>query len=251
MGLYVHRHRHIPLTAKHRHRETHTAEITRIGPEVKMLAVVGVLFFVAGVSDSLVLNKCQLKQQLEAAAFTLPQGVLNETTEDLLAKIVCHTQLTSGFNTSTVKQITNPNNCSNSDESDRGNRMVRSARSGKGRPPPPSQVEPSSSEEDSDSGEKHENGGMKLWTLYGLFQLSDSVACTSTRGRSLNLCGLSCSKLIDDDISDDLACTQLLINKITAVNPDRKVADLINKMISLIYQAECVNVVASSYFSDC
>lgn len=58
----------------------------RIAPEVKMLAVVGVLFVVAGVSDSVILNKCQLKQQLEAVALTLPQGVLNQTTENLLAK---------------------------------------------------------------------------------------------------------------------------------------------------------------------
>ncbi|KAA0721885.1 Alpha-lactalbumin Lactose synthase B protein [Triplophysa tibetana] len=224
----------------------------RIGPEVKMLAALGVLFFVAGVSDSLVLNKCQLKQELEAVNFTLPKGVLNETKEDLLAKIVCHVQLTSGFNTSTVKQITNSNHCNNSDERDSGNRRVRSARSGKGKPPPPPrQVKPSSSEEDSDSDEKHEKCGMKLWTLYGLFQLSDNVACTLIGGRSMNLCGLSCSKLIDDDIRDDMACTQLLINKITVVNRERQVADLINTMISLIYQTECVNVVASSYFSEC
>ncbi|XP_065151900.2 uncharacterized protein [Paramisgurnus dabryanus] len=212
----------------------------RIGAEMKMLAVVGVLIFMVGVSDSVILTKCGLKQELEASGLTLPQDVLNQTKADMLAKIVCHVNLTSGFNTSAIKQIANPNNCTNSQSRNQGSRKGRSARIGK-----------ASSEEGSASVEKHGDGCTKLWMLYGLFQLSDTVACSSTRAPSLNLCGLSCSKLIDNDIKDDLACFQVMINKITAVVPDQKVAAVINEMIALIYQKECVDVVASSYFADC
>lgn len=77
----------------------------RIGPELKMLAAVGVLFFVAGVSDSLVLNKCQLKQELEAVAFTLPQGVLNETNEDLLAKSESVSTIQLAIRQPTLKKV--------------------------------------------------------------------------------------------------------------------------------------------------
>lgn len=37
----------------------------RIHPDVKMLAVVVVLFLAVGVSDGMILSKCELKQQLE------------------------------------------------------------------------------------------------------------------------------------------------------------------------------------------
>lgn len=53
----------------------------RIHPDVKMLAVVVVLFLAAGVSDSVILSKCELKRQLESG-LTLP--VPNST--DILAQ---------------------------------------------------------------------------------------------------------------------------------------------------------------------
>nr|XP_055062588.1 uncharacterized protein LOC129445405 [Misgurnus anguillicaudatus] len=225
---------------------TQTAEMMTISAEMKMLAVVGLLIFMVGVSDSVRMTKCEVKQKIEASGFTLPQGVLNQTPADLLAKIVCHVNLTTGFDTSTIKQIANPN-CTDSQFSNHS-RKGRSARignrqtSGKGK---------GSSEEGSDSVEDSCDGGMKLWMLYGLFQLSDTVACSTTRVRSMNLCGLSCSKLIDGDIKDDLACFQVMINQITAVVPDQKVVAIINQIIALNYQKDCVDVVASSYFADC
>ncbi|KAG7220262.1 hypothetical protein INR49_018318 [Caranx melampygus] len=43
--------------------------------------------------------------------------------------------------------------------------------------------------------------------LYGLFQLSDQLACSSNSSApSPNVCGLNCTSLIDDDISDDISC---------------------------------------------
>ncbi|XP_051561145.1 lysozyme C, milk isozyme [Myxocyprinus asiaticus] len=224
-------------------------DIMSICPEVKMLAVVVVLFLVAGMGDSVILNKCGLKKQLEAS-LTLPQVVLNQTTPaDLLAKIVCHIQLTTGFNTSSVKLITEPSKAKNS--WGHSGRKGRSVGSGKNKGRPTSNVTRPTSAESSSSGESHGYDGIKSCTLYGLFQLSNRVACNSTLSPTLNLCGLKCNMLIDDNISDDLACVQVLLNTMAAVTPNPLHADHIRKMISSIYKTECANVVASSYFADC
>lgn len=193
-----------------------------MGPGAKMLAAVGVLFFVAGVSESVILTKCELKHKLEAVGLTFPKGVLNDTNANFLAKgecssvspsklvvstvlrqtmyngafftVVCHVQLTSGFNTSAIKQITNQNNHTspNAHSGEHGIRRARAARKAKGKPPMASNVKPTPPKHE-DSGEQHEDDDPKLWTLYGLFQLSDGVACNSTHVPSLNLCKMSCS----------------------------------------------------------
>ncbi|XP_016139853.1 lysozyme C, milk isozyme [Sinocyclocheilus grahami] len=192
-----------------------------------MLAVVVVLFLAAGVSDSVILSKCELKQQLESV-ITLP--IPNSA--DMLAQIVCHVQLTSGFNTSAIKTIPEPQERNGGHGSRRG-RSPRGKNSG----------DSSSLESDEDKSE--------VWTLYGLFQLSDHVVCRSIQSRTLNLCRLTCDKLIDDDTSDDIACVQALINAVTAPIPDRKTARHIREMISLIHQPQCIAVNATSYFADC
>ncbi|ROL52047.1 Ribonuclease inhibitor [Anabarilius grahami] len=159
-----------------------------------MLAAVVVLFLAAGFSDSVILSKCELKQQLQTG-LTLPPN-----TTDLLAQIVCHVQLTSNFNTSAIKTITEPEKPCES----HGSRKGRAAKKGR----PSTKVTPKPHLE---SGEDKN----EVWTLYGLFQLSDHVVCNSTRHHSLNLCGLTCNKLLDDNINDDVACVQVLINKIS------------------------------------
>ncbi|KAK9981546.1 hypothetical protein ABG768_001073 [Culter alburnus] len=196
---------------------------------MKMLAAVVVLFLAAGLSDSVILTKCGLKQQLQTS-LTLPPNTTN-----VLAQIVCHVQLTSNFNTSAIKTI----NETEKPHESQGPRRGRSAKNVR-----PTKVTPKPHLE---SGEDKN----EFWTLYGLFQLSDHVVCNSTQRHSLNLCGLTCNKLLDNDISDDLACVQVLINKMTAVIPDPETAKHIHKMISLIYQPECANAKASVYFADC
>ncbi|KAF4118301.1 lysozyme C, milk isozyme [Onychostoma macrolepis] len=192
-----------------------------------MLAVVVVLFLAVGVSDGVILSKCELKQQLERGlALQIPNSA------DVLAQIVCHVQLTSGFNTSTIKMIAEP-------EEPRGGRGPRRGRSPRGK-----------NKDDSSSNESNENKS-EVWTLYGLFQLSDHVVCNSTQSRALNLCRMTCDKLIDDNTSDDIACVQALVNAVTAPIPDRKAARHIHEMISLIHQPECMAMKASSYFADC
>ncbi len=85
-------------------------------------------------------------------------NILQKWTETLFT-VVCHVQLTSGFNTSAIKTIAEPQEPKNKGGS-------------------------SSSESDEDKKE--------VWTLYGLFQLSDHVVCNSTQSHALNLCRLSC-----------------------------------------------------------
>ncbi|XP_076847951.1 uncharacterized protein LOC143493420 [Brachyhypopomus gauderio] len=62
---------------------------------VEMLAVMVMVLLASSVSDGVVLNKCELEKQLAKAQ-------LNSTE---VAKIVCHVQQTSGFNTSMVNHL--------------------------------------------------------------------------------------------------------------------------------------------------
>ncbi|WP_369128069.1 hypothetical protein [Providencia sp. PROV020] len=71
-----------------------------------------------------------------------------------------------------------------------------------------------SSEEDS-----RESSARVPTKLYGIFQLSDRVACSSGPGQSLNICRMDCSALIDDDIRDDIACLQTLLDNAVAPAP--------------------------------
>uniref|UniRef100_A0A8C1IJ69 lysozyme n=1 Tax=Cyprinus carpio TaxID=7962 RepID=A0A8C1IJ69_CYPCA len=48
--------------------------------------------------------------------------------------------------------------------------------------------------------------------LYGVFQLSDQLACDSGMIPSHNVCNMTCSALTDDDITDDIACLKTLTN---------------------------------------
>ncbi|XP_017576181.2 collagen alpha-1(VII) chain-like [Pygocentrus nattereri] len=97
------------------------------------------------------------------------------------------------------------------------------------------------------SHEEHEQHSDGVWTLYGLFQLADRVACVSGSKPSLNLCGLSCDRLIDDDITDDIACVGTIINNVMANgNVTTEANKLIRKMYGLIHQSECANVQSPS-----
>lgn len=102
---------------------------------------------------------------------------------------MCHVQVTSGFNTSAIKTITEP-------QEPRGGRGLRRGRSSGGK----NEGDSSSNESDEDKDE--------VWTLYGLFQLSDHVVCNSTQSRALNLCRLSCdSEYISYERDDALVNT--------------------------------------------
>ncbi|XP_043105713.1 lysozyme C, milk isozyme-like [Puntigrus tetrazona] len=192
-----------------------------------MLAVVVISFLAVGLSDGVILSKCELKKQLEAGlTLQMPNSA------DVLAQIACHAQLASGFNTAVTKTVPEP-------QEPRGGHGPRRGRSVRGNNKGGSSV-----------NESAENKN-EVWTLYGLFQLSDQVACNSTQSSTLNLCKLTCDKLIDDNTSDDIACVQTLINAVTAKVSDPTATREINEMISLIRQPECMIMKASSYFHGC
>ncbi|XP_017209867.1 lysozyme C-2-like [Danio rerio] len=91
-----------------------------------------------------------------------------------------------------------------------------------------------------------------VWRLYGLFQLSDQWACDSGLTPSLNVCNISCSDLIDDDVTDDIACLKTVINSIKP-RPKQKPNEITLPIttLSTILMRACHFIVASEYFSEC
>ncbi|XP_048051438.1 lysozyme C, milk isozyme-like [Megalobrama amblycephala] len=83
--------------------------------------------------------------------------------------------------------------------------------------------------------------------LYGVFQLSDQLACDSGMKTSLNVCNMSCSALIDDDITDDIACLKTVIS---SIKPKPKTTLPLTTLNTILVK-ECRSVVASSYFAEC
>ncbi|XP_052402014.1 uncharacterized protein wu:fj19g03 [Carassius gibelio] len=96
------------------------------------------------------------------------------------------------------------------------------------------------SEEDSSGESSGEEGrdDVIAWNLLGIFQMSDRVACDPGSSASLNLCGLQCSALVDDDIFDDIACLKIL-------------AGSSNKLLAMLQVKECRSVLPSKYFAEC
>ncbi|XP_071385988.1 lysozyme C, milk isozyme-like [Centroberyx affinis] len=88
------------------------------------------------------------------------------------------------------------------------------------------------------------------WTLYGLFQLSDHLICDSGAGDSPNLCDINCSDLIDDNVANDITCLETIKTKFQSGDYDHHKADFV-RMIHILFQRECYDVVASTYFADC
>ncbi|XDV15753.1 hypothetical protein PO909_015762, partial [Leuciscus waleckii] len=96
----------------------------------------------------------------------------------------------------------------------------------------------------------HLNATAKVFgQLYGVFQLSDQLACDSGMIPSLNVCNMSCSALTDDDISNDIACLKTLMNSMQP-KPKEKPTD-VNNILETLMVKECHSVVPSKYFADC
>ncbi|XP_077102015.1 alpha-lactalbumin-like [Siphateles boraxobius] len=87
--------------------------------------------------------------------------------------------------------------------------------------------------------------------LYGVFQLSDQVACDSGMMPSLNVCKMSCSALIDDDVTDDIACLKTMIDSIKPKPKNASDITLPLAVLNTILVKECRFVVPSRYFAEC
>lgn len=111
-------------------------------------------------------------------------------------EVVCHVELTSGFNTSAVNQLTVSHDNAMSPKPHAGLRGKRSPGAGGSRFAIAKFMGSKSSEEEGSGGsssseESAEKRG-DVWTLYGIFQLSDRVMCQSGAVPSLNLCKTDC-----------------------------------------------------------
>lgn len=84
------------------------------------------------------------------------------------------------------------------------------------------------------------NGGASL--DHGLFQMSDTYWC-SPPGRG-TACGLSCDKLVDDDITDDVECALRVYRE-----HQRLTGDGFNAWV--VYQRFCSRGRADRYVDDC
>ncbi|XP_076156530.1 uncharacterized protein LOC143139690 [Alosa pseudoharengus] len=217
-----------------------------------MLAALAVLAMVVGNSEAVVLSKCEVKNQMQEF-FNRTRPLMNDT-EDLMAKIVCHVELTSGFNTSAKNQLTVPQDSKGSGNQGGRRRGRRSAGAGGSRPAI-SKLKGSKSEKgpgdgSSSSEESAEQRG-ELWTLYGIFQLSDRVMCNSSSVPSLNICQMDCQAFLDDDIADDIACAVKITPKMMSNPEQTKGKDLLKKMMALLFQPECSAVKYKEFFAAC
>ncbi|XP_051993867.1 uncharacterized protein LOC127651869 [Xyrauchen texanus] len=195
----------------------------------------------------------------------LTGGVVGNIIRNLTATIVCTVERTSKFDTSLVKTI----KMSHHSAKPPGKPQVQSISKPNGPPSgrpnekpdrspgKPSMGRPGGRGKRShgkfggSSGESSEEvtgaAGITI-KLFGIFQLSDVVACDSGSNPSLNVCGMNCRALIDDDIRDDIACLKTLmdsLNNVTVLPPPHKM------MLDLLSMEECRSVNATQYFAEC
>ncbi|XP_026216085.1 uncharacterized protein LOC113162252 [Anabas testudineus] len=83
--------------------------------------------------------------------------------------------------------------------------------------------------------------------LYGIFQLSSCQACNNSITPTANVCGISCSNLLDDDIQDDINC--LLKILATHGDHDRLGTELEDSEERIWKDGKCEDVKATVYFS--
>ncbi|XP_056090304.1 lysozyme C-like [Rhinichthys klamathensis goyatoka] len=181
---------------------------------VKMLAALALVLLVSSATEGRILRKCELKKQLEEAQIQVIRAMGDKmTVDDLIARLVCKANA-SGFNTSFVKAIA---------------------------------AKPKENEIHSFGHQKRR----PVWQLYGVFQLSDQQACDSGMMPSLNVCKMSCSALIDDDVTDDIACLKAVIGSIKP--KPKNASDITLPLVTLntILVKECRFVVPSRYFAEC
>lgn len=110
-------------------------------------------------------------------------------------------------------------------------------------------------EEEEEEEEEDNLDDTSTWTLYGIFQLADRVVCESDGLPSMNLCQMPCTDLLDDDITDDLACVQELkkTHDVMKMDPEYKFLALSMKakMMAMMFPRKCMFAMASNYFAEC
>ncbi|XP_016361940.1 uncharacterized protein LOC107703730 [Sinocyclocheilus anshuiensis] len=247
---------------------------------VKMLAAFALALLVSSVTEGRILNKCELKAQLDAAQFQ-QITVMEETitVNSLITRLVCKAS-SSAFNTSFVKNTMVHNKEMKPSQappqaasqippkapssgappqapagapSRRGPPQAPSSRlppqAPAGAPPKPHAHAPTKGPQGSGHETQPNTATKVVRHLYGVFQLSDQWACDSGMNSSLNVCNTTCSALTDDDITDDIACLKTLMN-ITKAKP-KEIPTAVKKIVEMMMVKECHSVVSPNYFADC
>ncbi|XP_076583530.1 uncharacterized protein LOC143318896 isoform X2 [Chaetodon auriga] len=229
---------------------------------MRVLVVFLLLGLCCSQAEGRLVSKCELRDVLTKAIGYLPERVKQRglSEQDLVAKIVCHVEFASGFNTSAINELT-PGMDEHHNRGKRGLSYggmgfslamledpsvtipphIRGRRHAM-RPTPNARPPPPTSPPHLDD---------EVWTLYGLFQLSNHLVCSDGTNATPNICMTDCSNLTDDVIHDDISClihifTYLLENGFGATHLNE-----LRRMIRLIYQRECRAIQASDYFSEC
>ncbi|MGH0190580.1 UNVERIFIED_CONTAM: hypothetical protein FKN15_047644 [Acipenser sinensis] len=172
-----------------------------------LLAIVAVL---PPSTDAKVFTKCELASQLKAKMPQKGPGG-NKKMQEILAKVICKVETTTGFNTSAVNPAGHP-------------------------PSNPSQPPPSKPAGLPKILSDKNHGKMPgFGNLLGIFQLPSQLVCNN----KMSLCKLDCSKLIDDDITDDIACMNKIVFQFKGKGPGPQ------------FGKECSGINASSYLSEC
>ncbi|XP_041107470.1 formin-like protein 7 [Polyodon spathula] len=219
-----------------------------------LLAVVAVL---PPSTDAKVFTKCELASQLKAKMPQMEPG--SKKTQEMLAKVICKVETTTGFNTSAVSPAALLH--SNPPRPPPSNPPLPPPSSPAGlspsNPPLPPPSSPAGLSPSNPTGLPPSNppqsppskpaGLLKILSnknhdkmpgfgnLLGIFQLPSQLVCND----KMSLCKLDCSKLIDDDITDDIAC----MNKIVLRFKDEGHGPQ--------FREQCSGVDSSSYLSEC
>ncbi|XP_043107148.1 sperm acrosome-associated protein 5 [Puntigrus tetrazona] len=179
-----------------------------------MLAGLALVLLVLGVTEGRIISKCELKKKLETAQIQVIRAMgENMTANDLNYRLVCLAS-TTGFNTSFVKHIP-------------------------ARPKEPLNI----------FSIKASAARRPVWSLHGVFQLSNQLACVSGMTPSLNTCNTSCTAFTDDDVTDDIACLNTIISSIKPKPKNSTNLPLVT--LSTILVKECHSRVPSSYYAEC
>ncbi|XP_067355667.1 uncharacterized protein [Channa argus] len=251
---------------------------------MKLLAVFLLAALGCSLTEARIVTKCELKNQLVKATgnLTVKATLKGPTVDKLLAKIVCHAETVSGFNTSAVKGLVgevnlHPGNHSGVHKEPLGDVNKHLGNHSGVHKEPLGDVNKHlgnhsgvhkdlTGDHDKRNGKedhhKNQTGSnqprsrhrrhTKLpslqvrpasprqppqnCTLYGTFQLSSCQVCSNGSTPSANICGMDCSKLVDDDISDDIGCVLKILLSIG------------NKFLE---KETCENTNPSVYFAGC
>ncbi|KAM8771689.1 uncharacterized protein AB9X84_023734 isoform 2-T2 [Acanthopagrus schlegelii] len=173
-----------------------------------------------------------------------------------LPAAVCHAQFASGFDTSAVNQLdagTGKHHGKGKRDTSYGG-LFSIAELDAVTSPPPARGrrhagKPPTKPKSTPPEPPHVDDN--IWTLYGLFQLSNHLVCSDGESPSPNICGMSCSQLTDDDIDDDINCLFTIFQNLLEKGFGYEHRKELMMMVRLIYQPECRAITASEYFTDC